>query len=90
MMPQHGWQYEASGMAVSKIMAEADVALYFLESTRDKWVTISKIAVPLKVGAAMTTEIAGICVLTSILDLILCKCLSVQNINQRINRIRNN
>ena len=44
---------------------------------REKWVTISQIAVPLKVGAAMA-EIAGVCVLTSILDLILCKCLSVQ------------
>ena len=56
---------------------------------REKWVTISKTAVPLKVGAAMAAEIAGLCLLTSILDLILCKCLSVQNINQRIHRILN-
>ena len=48
--------------------------------------TISKIAIPLNVGAAMTAENVGVCVLTSIFDLILCKCLSVQNINQRINR----
>ena len=40
--------------------------------------TNSKIAIPLKVGAAMAAEIAGVCVLTSILDLILCMCLSVQ------------
>ena len=54
---------------------------------RQKWVTICKIAVPLKVGAAMAAEVLGVCVLTSVLDLILCKSLSVQNINQRINRI---
>ena len=40
---------------------------------RQKWVTKSKTAVPLKVGAAMAAEIAGLCLLTSILDLILCK-----------------
>ena len=53
---------------------------------RQKWV-ISKIAVSLKVGAAMAAEVLGMCVLTSVLDLIFCKSLSVQNINQRINRI---
>ena len=57
---------------------------------REKWVTISEIAIPLKVGAAMAAEIAGVCVLTSILDLILCKCMNVHNVNQRINRILNN
>ena len=35
----------------------------------------------------MTAEVFGVCVLTSVLDLILCKCLSAQNINQRINWI---
>ena len=53
---------------------------------KERWVTISKIVFSLKVGAAMAAEIAGVCVLTSILDLIFCKCLSVQNINQRVNR----
>ena len=57
---------------------------------RERWVTISKIAILLKAGAAMAVEVAGVCVLTSILDLILCTCLSVQNINLRINRILNN
>ena len=47
---------------------------------RQKWMTISKIAVFLKVGAAMAAEVFGVCVLTSVLDLILCKSLSVQNI----------
>ena len=54
---------------------------------REKCVTISKIAVPLKVRAAMAAEVVGVCVLTGVLDLILCKSLSVQNISQRINRI---
>ena len=57
------------------------------EVDREKWVTISKIAVPLKVGAATAAEVIGVYVLTSVLDLILCKSLSVQNINQRINWI---
>ena len=54
---------------------------------RQKWVTISRIAVPLKVGAAMAAEVLGVCVLTSVLDLTICKSLSVQDIIQRINRI---
>ena len=37
--------------------------------------TISKIAIALKVGAAMAAKIAGVCVLTGIVDLILCKML---------------
>ena len=54
---------------------------------REKWVAISKIAVLLKVGASMAAEVGGVCVLTSVLDLIIGKNLSVQNINQRIDRI---
>ena len=56
---------------------------------REKWVTNSKIAVPLKVGTVMAAEVAGVCMLKSILGLILCKCLSVHSINQRINQILN-
>ena len=47
-------------------------------------VTISKIEVLLKVNVAMAAEVLGVCVLTSVLDLILCKSLSAQNINQPI------
>ena len=55
---------------------------------RETWVTISKIAIPWKVGAAMAAaEIVGVCVLTNVFDLILCKSLRVQNISQRINPI---
>ena len=35
---------------------------------KEKWVTISKIAIPLKVGVAMAPEIAGVCQLTSLID----------------------
>ena len=35
--------------------------------------TISKIAVPLDIGTAMTAERVGVCVLTGILDLVLNK-----------------
>ena len=34
---------------------------------RQKWVTISKIAVSLKVGAAIAAEVFGVCVLTGVL-----------------------
>ena len=50
--------------------------------------TIRKIAVPLKVIAATAAEVVGVCTLTGVLDLILCKSLSVQNMNQRINRMQ--
>ena len=56
---------------------------------RDRWVTINKISVPLKVGTAMAAEVAGVCVLTGVLDLVFNKSLCAQNINQCINRILN-
>ena len=46
---------------------------------------ISTIAIP--AGAVMAAEVVGVCVLTSVLDLILCKSLSAHDINQRINRV---
>ena len=36
---------------------------------RDRWVTISKIAVPLGTGTAMAAEVMGVCVLTETLGL---------------------
>ena len=53
---------------------------------RERWVAISKIAVPLKVGSAMAAEVAGVCVLTGIL---VCKCVCAQSVNQCINRVFN-
>ena len=76
-----------SGMEASKDDGRSGCGFVIRGVDREKWVTISKIAVPLKVGAAMAEEVIGVCVLTSVLDLILCKSLSVQNINQRVNRI---
>ena len=88
-IPQYGRRYVASGMKLprqwQKRMRHCDKKV-----DREKCVTTNKIAVPLKVGAAMAAEIAGVCVRTSIFDLIRCKRLTVQNINQRIHRVLNN
>ena len=51
---------------------------------RSKWITISKVAVPLGIGTAMAAEVMGAGVLTGILDLVLHKSLSVKNISQCI------
>ena len=54
---------------------------------KDRWVTISRIAVPLKAGAAMAAEVTGVWVLTEILDLVFTKCLGVQIINRCLDKI---
>ena len=56
---------------------------------REGWVTIRKIAVPLKVGTAVAAEVAGVCVLTGILDLLFNKSLCVQKVIECINSIVN-
>ena len=54
----------------------------------ERWVTISGIAVPLKVGTAMAAEVTSVCVLTEILDdLVFNKCLCIQNINRCIDKV---
>ena len=53
----------------------------------DKWITISKIAVHLGIGTAMAAEVMGVCVLTSIVDLVLHKSLNINNIYQCIDTI---
>ena len=45
---------------------------------RERWVTISRIAVPLKVGTAIAAETMGVCMPTGILDLVFHKCLCGQ------------
>ena len=37
---------------------------------RDKWITISKIAVPLGMRSALSAEVAGTCILADVLGLI--------------------
>ena len=59
---------------------KSDCGIVIKGVDRGKWVT-------LRVGASMAAEVLGVCVLTSVLDLILCKSLSVQNIIQRINQM---
>ena len=49
---------------------------------RDKWITISKIAVLLKVCTAMAADVVGARVLTGILDLVLGKTISMDTINR--------
>ena len=49
---------------------------------RDKWVTLSRIAVPLTVGTTMAA--LWVCVLAEILDLVFNKSPSVQNFNRCI------
>ena len=48
----------------------------------DTWITNSKLAVLPGIGTAMAAEVMGVCVLTSILDLVLHKSLNIKNINQ--------
>ena len=45
---------------------------------RERWITISRIAVFLNVSTAMAAEMMGVCGLTAILDLILHKCLCAE------------
>ena len=54
---------------------------------RERWVSISRSAVPLKVGTAMGAQMIEVCVLTRILDLIFHKCLCVQNTSRCIGTI---
>ena len=51
----------ASGMEASKTMAEADVVFVIKGVDRERWVTITKIAILLKVGAAVAAKTAGVC-----------------------------
>ena len=44
---------------------------------RVNWVTINKIAVPLKVGTAMAAEVMGVCVITEFRDLVFNRCLCI-------------
>ena len=51
---------------------------------RERWVTISSTAVPLKVGTPMAAGMMGVRMFTGILDLVFHKCLCEQNINRCI------
>ena len=54
-----------------------------------RWVTIIRIAVTLKIGTAMAAEVAGVCVLMGIFDVVFTKRLCVQSVDKCINSIRN-
>ena len=57
-----------------------------VDRDRDKWITVSTIAAPLKSCTAMAAEVVGASVLPGILDLVLGK-ISVENIKQCIGEI---
>ena len=57
-----------------------------VDRDRDKWITVSTIAAPLKSCTAMAAEVVGASVLPGILDLVLGK-ISVENIKQCIDEI---
>ena len=47
----------------------------------DKWITISKIAIHLRMCTAMAAAVVGVCILIGILDLVLRRNLSMEVIN---------
>ena len=55
---------------------------------RDKWITISKIAVLLGIGTATTAAVMGVCVLTGIVGSCSPPQVCVKNTNQCIDTIR--
>ena len=57
-----------------------------VDRDRDKWITVSTIAAPLKSCTAMAAEVVGASVLPGILDLVVGK-ISVENIKQCIDEI---
>ena len=71
-------------MAAARTSGKSGCGVVIKGVDRERWVTISRIAVPLKVGTAMAAEMIGVCVLTGTLDLVFHKCLSVQNTNRCI------
>ena len=70
-----------------KVNGTSGCGVAIKEVDRERWVTISRSAVPLKVGTAMGAEMMGVCVLTGILDLVFHKCLCVQNTSRCIGTI---
>ena len=63
-------------MAAPRTTVEV-AAVSWLCVDRDRWITISKIAVPLGTDTAMAVEVVGVCVLMGIPDLVLHKGLTV-------------
>ena len=54
---------------------------------REKWVTISKIALPLRECTDMAAETTGVCSLMGVLNLILNKNLNVGNVHRCIEKV---
>ena len=58
----------------SKDYGKSGCGVVIKEVNKNRWVTIRRVAVILKVGAAVAADDAGVCVLTGILDLVFNKC----------------
>ena len=74
----------------SKNNGTSGCGVVIIGADRDKWVTVSKVAVFVSVGTAMAVEVMGVCVLTETLDLVFANSLSVQNINRCIGALLGN
>ena len=74
----------ASGTGNAKINGRSGCGVVIKGADKDKWITISKIAVFWCTCTVMTAEVVGVCVLTGILDLVLGKNHSMKNIDQCI------
>ena len=75
---------KVSGTEVVKISKKVDVVWSLKEVDREKWVAISKVALPLRVCTAMAADMTGECLLIGVLNLILNRNLNVGNINRCI------
>ena len=61
---------EGFGYGSCKDNGESRCGVVMKGVDRERWVTISRNAVPLKVGTAIAAETLGVCMLTGILDLV--------------------
>ena len=68
----------------SKINDRSGCGVVIKEADKDKWITISKIAVFWCRCTIMTAEVMDVCVLTGILDLVVGKIHSMKNIGKCI------
>ena len=70
-----------------KDIGKSGCGVVIKRADRGRWLTISRIAVPLKVGTFMAAEMRGVCVLPGIQHLIFHRRLGVQNINGCVDNI---
>ena len=82
---QYFWNMEGGVSAKDTGEDGCGVVIYGVDS--DRWVTIRKIVVPLKVGTAVAAEVRGVCVLTEILEPMFNNCLRIQKFHRCIEKV---